>query len=479
MKKNTGFYGVTPSTQSPPFEGTSAFPLSAVAGGRALSGRCDPTIRPAISRPRPSPRYPGAAPSPDESKVERNRWAAADDIQAHYRGWVSGGCPSSNETHEIDSWGDTPLDKVLRQHLEVEVRRVLPNRHKRPSKRLKDDWETLTEAAHRRLVWATRHTLEVNPAVLARFAVEVAYDDIFRFNVAAVLAEPWPVLWEWNVPLTGGTHRLSRLPDVSGARLPISPADFSRLEFSTAEFAGNQLPGHNLVDPFESLRSTWPWAMDPIRPPVSAVRTTAAVIRCTLELDGFGLPGYETWAFGTSRQPVLGVELGHSVGAEALAVFLKGHKVHVCSDVFRCTGQGNQPDEFKAVVVNLPNPAAMAYVADLLRRHDEGLPAMSRIENDRYWRWPSHDQGKHGQRLVVHGFNKLAPGGVLIVLGDILSGQIHIVARTVESYVELESIPLWSGGPMAVCFDYSKKPWAPYGCIRPTGRILRAWRRVR
>ena len=456
------------------------FPPSAVAGGRALSGGCDPGPPTSTSRPRLASRYPGAAPSPDESEIESNKWTAADAIQVAYREWVFGGYTGSSMVSEIESRVNIPLlSKVHRKHLEAEVRRVLPSRYKRPSERLQGDRETLALVAHKRLVWATGNTLEVNPAVLARFAVEVAYDDLFRMNVAAVLSQPWSIIWNWSAPPPEGSGREVQLTKAFKSNPKKARKQFASLDTSTAAFAETQLPLHNQVHPFEGLQPSWTWAMDPIRPPISALRTTVAIIRRTLEHEGFGLPDFEFMDSGTPKPPVLGIELGHSAGGLALALFLKGHEVRTCSAVFDSPGQDDLPTEFKAVVVNLPHAAAMAYVKDHLRRCEKDIPVMNRIENDRYWRWSCDDQGEHCQFLVQHGVEHLAIGGVIVVLGDTLSGQIHLSAREMEAHGGMEEVPIWPGGPMALSFDYTKKPWSLYGCIRPTGRLLRAWRRVR
>ena len=354
--------------------------------------------------------------------------------------------------------------------------RVFPSHGRPPSLRLLGDRATLVDAAIDRLGWARRFTKEVNPAVLARFSVEVAYDDLYRMNVAAVLSAPWPTSWEWSVSDEGGPLRLTRSP-FSTAFLPIKPQDFGNLDVATVDYAGTETPMHNMVTPFEGLHPTWPWAMDPIRPPVQAARVAAAVIHRALDINSLGLPDTLYWDMNKEVPPVLGIELGHSVGAEALALFLPEHKVYTHSKVFDSRSRQNIPDKFTAVVVNLPHVAALEFVKDILDRHEHNQPIMNRVENNRYWTWPSHDQGGYWVHLVQHGLEHLAPGGVLIVLADILSGQVHLAAKEIETHGEMERLPIWPGGPKAMSFENSKKPWAPFGCIRPTGRILRAWRR--
>ena len=470
MKQPSDLCSVAPSTQGPPLEGPSLSPPPAVAGGRALSRGYD-------RRPAPhhiSSRYPGAAPSPDESHIERARWAAVDDLQAAYRRWVSTGSPSQGNDDILLQAPERP-DNVLLDHLRTEVGRVLPSRGRPPSKHLAGDRATLLQAAYRPVAWARMHTQEVNPAVLARFAVEVAYDDLFRMNVAATLAEPWPTRWKWSVPDGGGPYRLTLTPDSAG--LPINPKDFNRLDVATAEYAGTKIPRHNSVPPFLGLRPAWPWAMDPIRPPVQSIRTAAAVILRTLGFNSLGLPDSFHWTMDRTNPPVLAIEVGHSAGAEALALFLKGHTIYTHSTVFSSPTHHDVPDRFKAIILNLPHVAALKFVTDLLNRHEQDRPVMNRVENNRYWTWPDSDPGERWKHLVHCALDRLAPEGVLVVLGDVLSGHIHLAAKEIEHHGEMTRTDLWPGGPPAISFDYERKPWALYGCIRPTGRILGAWRR--
>jgi hypothetical protein len=424
-------------------------------------------------------RYPGAAPSPDESKIEQARWLAVDDLQAAHRLWISNGAqdlPDGRDLHLTPAEGpDTVMVGLLRQ----EATRIFHGKGGSTDKKTQADRDTLIDASIQPLVWAEHYCKERNPEVLARFAVETAYDNTFRMQVAGTLTLPAPTWWLWAPPANGGPSRLTWAPMTDGYTLPIHPRDFGRLEGSTARFTADVIEERNLVSPFQWLRPTYTWAMDPLRPPVQAVRTAASIILQDMPEAQLGMPvGLFTFGElgGDPPAPVLAVEMGHSAAPEALAVFTKGRRIYTTSSIF---GQGladGRPDKFTSVVVNIPHAAGMAFVTNILHRENNNLPVMNRMENDIYWRWPSEDQGDHCEPLVRYGLDHLSPGGIMVILTDTFSGQLHLARKVIQDDGRMVQIPIRPQGPMAVSYGYDKKPWGVYGCLRPTGRVLTAWR---
>jgi len=72
----------------------------------------------------------------------------------------------------------------------------------------------------------------------------------------------------------------------------------------------------------------------------------------------------------------------------------------------------------------------------------------------------------------------LAPGGLLVVLGDTESGIHHQAVQVVQQTPKLKPLKL-TAEDKPVLFTYTKRPWGPFDVLPPTGRLMSAWRHMR
>jgi len=380
--------------------------------------------------------YPGATRSPNVSESEARVWETVYDL-----------IEAATQPVGMDdamNWNPVP-DALpdLTHLLEEEAARAMRDPNGR---------SLLISSAKRKIEQAYRISQVRNPRVLARFAIEMAYDCHYRLNISATLDGTWVRRWKT------GNDGLVCYPGCPEHGLPIPHYDLQMLGWVTDRFASDELPTDNVVEPFEGLKPTYGWAMDPSRPPISAVRTGAEVIRRK---------------FDNSRIRILAVELGHNAAAEALVSFLPKATVYTASTAFPHRANIGLPLEYDAVVLGLPNAAAVEFVK---RAIDPDRP-LNRWDCDKFWKWPKTAQMAGLGNLIQYGMGKVRPGGILIVIGDVESGSHHRVNTVIATTGEFEPVPV--GGNLGpVMFRYSSQPWAAYGAIPPTNRMVSAWRRT-
>ena len=207
--------------------------------------------------PRRGSRYPSAARSVDMSVLEMQQWAVVHDLVDTYRR-----CPSPNTYLNRRP----PLDLGLIGHIEEESRRASCDRR---------DRFYLQYIAPNFVQWAMERTPVRNPIVLAKFGVEMAYQATCRGRVQYTLGDLWVRRWRWRWTARRGRPWLSWYPTEDGSRLPLPLGRFDDLRRATDKYGGDELPGDNVVVPFAGMKPSYPWVMDPMRPPVAAVRAAA------------------------------------------------------------------------------------------------------------------------------------------------------------------------------------------------------------
>jgi hypothetical protein len=197
-----------------------------------------------------------------------------------------------------------------------------------------------------------------------------------------------------------------------------------------------------------------------VRPPLLAVALAAKIIEGSSGRHG----------------DVLAVDLGHSWGAQALSIALRRSRVWSASTTYDPSrspwveGAARRPPEtVDAVVLGVPDDVAVEYTA-LATDEDH---ALSRVVLDELWSRPRIEPTRHLARSVELATSRLRRGGTLVVLGDAASGATHEVDDMLATMgLELEE----HGGHSHRSVGYSTPPWAPYGAVRPTGRVVSAWR---
>lgn len=402
--------------------------------------------------PRRSPRSGYAwRPRPTDTEVEKAVTRAAADL---FDVWATGAMPT-NSTVAVGLGGGTSvttMEPVVAAALEDEAGRMgLP----------KKDQPALVEDAAQFVTWA-RATTKVRAArVLARFAVRAAFERTHQYLLTAVIADDnYPRRWSSSGPHVR-SRRLTPSSSVGSVRVAFYSKMLSSLTAATASFEVGRAAPVNIQEPYLGLRTTHGWALDPIRPPMSAVRYGASLVQ-----------RYK----GHAKLQVLAVEPGLTAALQGLAWFLPGSQVHRYSPVQGDTA--TSVTKADAVVVNLASGRSLALVEAALAAAALTPPrTLARDEVDHFWRLPVCDAGNHVTGLVDAALRHLADDGLLVVLGDVESGVHHQATAMIAEDKDLQQIALT---PLRrpVQFGYSKPPWAPFGGLPATGRFVSAWMRV-
>lgn len=414
------------------------------------------------SRFRPVPFYTGEPAVVRTSRVNRYVWNGVRDLMGVF----------DNSGPESKVPVVPKIDRITLDWMGKEAIRVLPAESQASADGNADQRMIILEIAKSFVGWAWRNTSERNPHVIARFAVEAAYDTVLRFKVASVLTTPPPRSW-WR---EGGTLRWS--PGLDGFNLPILPHNFKAVLANTevAVGGGTALSTHILTHPFNGLQANYPWVFDPLRPPLTAIRIAAQVVEQAVGIVPMSLD----MSNGPPSPAVLGIDLGYAVAAQMLSLSLPDWHIHTASRHFGKSPEVDRPEKFPVVVVNVPGPAAVAFVDDVFKRCQAVVPRpMHRWDIDRYWppTWPASRKGTHCKDAVEFALDRLASGGVMVLLTDIVSGQYQIAKKLIDADGDLEQIDVMPGVHREVSVGYDRKVWGLYGCPRPTERLVTAWRR--
>jgi hypothetical protein len=412
------------------------------------------------SRFRPVPFYTGEPAVVRTSRVNRYVWNGVRDLMSVF----------DNSGPESKVPVVPKIDRITMDWMGKEAIRVLPVLGPTGADGNADERMIIVEVAKDFVGWAWRNTGERNPHVIARFAVEAAYDTVLRFKVASVLTTPPPRSW-WR---EGGTLRLT--PMLQGFDLPIQPQAFKAVLANTQVTAGDgtAVPSHILSHPFNGLQATYPWAFDPLRPPLTAIRIAAQVVDQAVGI----VPLTLDMSDGGPPPAVLGIDLGYAAAAQMLSLSLPHWLIHTASRHFGQSREVDRPEKFPVVVVNVPDPATVAFVDVVFKRSHAVLPRpMHRWDIDRFWppTWPASRKGTHCKDAIEFGLERLASGGVMVLLTDIISGQYHIAKKLIDD--DMEQIDVMPGVHREVSVGYDRKVWGMYGCPRPTERLVTAWRR--
>jgi len=334
-----------------------------------------------------------------------------------------------------------------------------------------EDQSLLINSSSSYISWAKREYPKLkNLKIIAAFAIEMAYERIFISHLSFALCnDPCPSVLKYMQGIGF---------DKNKEKQPIENPTFNKhihdLIKNTASYAKENIKSVNILNAFCGMKPANEWALDPIRPPVQAIRTAAALIKKEFHMQDFDF-NYP----GKSSRNILGVELGKSEAANALAAFLPGDTIYTASLLFKdsCSWR-KKPDKYDAVVVNLPNAAAMEYTKDILDKHASNTPStITREEVIKYLKWPSHDSGTHCPAIMKLAMSKLSDNGVLIVLGDIESNQLHIANSIIEKENSLKPISIGKN-EKPVMFQYAKgQTMAVDGVLKATGRLMKAWKR--
>jgi hypothetical protein len=390
----------------------------------------------------------------DANEADRHRWAVAHDLVRLHRDGLQ---PEDDAVAARVKAGLGQVDDRMRALLFEEAGRL----HLTANDRV-----NLTAYSEQYVLWAEAmvHDGKVQVAenrTLARFAVEVAYAVEHRSKVKTILGQSWPRRWRSVQEANLGTpiQSLNGSDVAEGTRAAFEQKDHLRLlASSTDSFVLREVEPVNQIKPYVDplLPRTWGWILDPLRPPVAAVRLAASVIE---------------EALGKVPLDILGIELGQTAAAQALAWFRPGSTVHTASILL-----GDYSVELPvcaAVVLNLPNHRSM----ELVQYAVQSNRPLTRWDMGEFQDWPDHDPGKHCEGLVEVALDRLADDGVLVVMGDVVSGIHHDAVEIINRDETMSPVELTHSGK-AVAFHYTEEPWTLFGCLPATDRLVSAWTRT-
>jgi hypothetical protein len=309
--------------------------------------------------------------------------------------------------------------------------------------------EDLARSARHLALWALQATPEKNAQVAATFAVQVMYDRIYRGLIRAYLGATRPTRWWWT---TGHAPRQHCQGAADEFVPPILGKEITSLQKTP-------VPDGNLLwEPEWAIRRSYTRQMDCLRPPLLAVRLAAHLI----EQNNYN-----------QATKVLAIELGHSVGPQALSIWLPRTEIHTWSMVFDPRMPPGIPEgEADAVVLGIPTLRRLLYTSKMA---DPDIQVDGRVVN-RFWeRLRDLDPLGHVEVLVEAAGSFLKLGGVLAVIGAVEEGEHHRAVKVIETTPRYKA--LTAGKPVQVA--HRKMPWCPYWVLPPEDRLVSAYRRVR
>jgi len=416
------------------------------------------------------PSYPGGGRTPTEGEVDHAVWVESMRL---LRWWCSGG----NDDRQFDvehlefqgveeepelsvealgemvaKVGDDPEHRsVAKPHtldwwMEREAKRALPTRPKERGHLIEKALEYVSSFAE----------VTANVWVQARCSIEIAKDQEYRANLRPAFARQSRVWWK-EYAKTGEATQHGTFQDAD-AWEAITPDQFDLVRKCGVKLREVIAKGV-IEEPRHGLRFGEIRCADALRPPIAALSVAAHLLAPYLD---------------PAKPQVLGVELGHTAGAQTLSLLLPTSVVlHTTSLVHDTWAERTiGAEEADAVVLNIPNGAAMEYAGTLCNAEIPITGGVLRY----YWKLSKSLRGSHSLPLVEIATKHLKPGGLLVVMGDIESGVHHqanaAIRRADLAPLEVLGCDLVSK-PIKVL--WGKPAWAPWGGLRPTDRLLSAW----
>ena len=422
------------------------------------------------------------SPKPNEAAVEAEvSKAAADLLDLH----ASGQRP--NDPHvAVAVMGDYSVTPIMASMVTAEVARL---------KVTQADEDLLVHMAWQQVNWALAATRERNHQVIARFAARAAYEAVYQSRVTAVITDEYPRRWCSLRVRTGGAVRnelhwqsADRSTDGDKRFAFMGRKALEGITGGTNAYVEGKAAPVNVHDAYCGLPAALGWALDPIRPPIQAVRYIASLIqkykgrravgiltvkppKTSIEYEAHLIKEFDRQ--GALR--VLAIEPGLTAAVMGLAWFMPGVEVCMFSPVL---GDQTSPiAKADTVVLNLPNARSLALVKAAVEVATRRNRTLTRDEIDAYWQHPATDPGTHAPGLVAVALQHLADDGLLVVLGDVESGIHHQATGLLAKVPDLLAIKLTPKG-RPVQFSYSKPPWALAGGLPATDRFVSAWMRV-
>ena len=213
---------------------------------------------------------------------------------------------------------------------------------------------------------------------------------------------------------------------------------------------------------------------DPMRPPVEALALVGSALTAAPN-EGTGT---EPWSLGFDAEYALTLPavctfgLGYAAAVQALSAMQPSFRIYGQPAPYELREQPRR--RWHATVVNLPSAHAWS-VAQMLTNPDSML--MPFLRRKAVLRGKHLFATNHLEFLVREAIHQSRGGAMLCLLGDPepyhkgLKLLRPLLQPKVVAGIDTSDRPIWVG--------YDKRPWAPFGIPRPTGKLLSFWRWAR
>ena len=338
------------------------------------------------------------------------------------------------------------------------------------------DWPHGALAALPHAEQILRDTPEMSMEVAARQAAQELFDSSYLVKVKAHLDRPRPTRWYWRRTRKG--HRQEWDGTSEDYEPPISHREAQHLAGMKPPLAA-AVGGEVLWEPQWSLsqangkpliRQRFSRMLDHMRPPLLAVRLAASIIK--------------TRALA-ARPVVISYEQGHSVGPQALSIWLPSAEVHTRSTVLDPETPLEPVGQADVVVLGVPSLLAF-WFSWLMAEAGRGRLVGQEVARTFLRSASKEDPLTHIKALVDDATGLVQAGGLFILLGATEHGEHHHAAALVAAQGCWRPISIQSGRdqlntverPILAAYRPGKEPWRPYGTLGPEDRLLSAWRRL-
>lgn len=248
---------------------------------------------------------------------------------------------------------------------------------------------------------------------------------------------------------------------------PISPEEQQRLR-RCRSFREKAAVAGFIWEPDWPMKDRFLRVMDVLRPPMAAMKLVATLA--------------DTRRIHPAK--VVALEIGHSIGAQALSLWLPHDVVSVKSRAFGPDNPVRVHEQGSAdvVVVGVPSLWNLTYVAKLLDVTSRlGLHELDELHQH----VRRQDPHAHVGQLVDDAMSLVKPGGILIVVGSVEDGEHHYAVSLVEKQGNYEHRLVrykkkrrdTVEQPVLIPYQPEQELWCPFKVPPPEDRLVSAWRK--
>ncbi len=317
---------------------------------------------------------------------------------------------------------------------------------------------------------------EPNPKVLAKFGIERAMFEQAR-KVSTIFDEV-PTYFKSGAPF------IEYFDDVTNQKKILRGKEF--YGFSSSDLPalnGYQIPNKPIAENgvflcnLQPKRFTSIYSCDCIRPPIESILLVSEIIDSSQN----GLVDKHSREYLTldsdSDLAILCIGCGFGSILQVLSLIVRNHRIYQIPG-FIDSNPELQPEDWAAIIVNLPDSPSWGAAQYLANRDVSGTPdSIFEYRNiTRLDKSQSSENDEHVSLLLELLAKHASPGIPVILTGD--PRQYHDAIAILEGADTIEIYPdnPWSISNRPIWLDYNGPQWAPHGLPNPKGKLFGAWR---